>query len=75
MLDKQSKNKPVIQWANFAGLASQWAVALAGLLYLGKFLDKWMKLSVKTPIFIWLLPFFFIIFSLIRIIKSTNTKQ
>ena len=59
----------------FAGLAAQWALAIFILLLIGRYLDGLFLLKTKTPIFIWLLPFIFIIFSLIRIVKETNTKN
>jgi len=61
-----------IVWSKFAGLASQWAVAIFILLFFGKYIDGLHLIKVKTPVFIWLFPFIFIIFSLIRIIKETN---
>jgi hypothetical protein len=73
---KDSQNqKQGISWAKFAGLASQWAVALAGLLFLGKFLDQKQWINIKMPLFIWLLPFTFIFISLVNIVKETNTKS
>ncbi len=64
-----------IAWAKFAGLASQWAVALVALLFLGKYLDQKHWINIKIPLFIWLLPFGFIVISLINIVKETNTKS
>lgn len=69
-----SNNPSNFQWSKFAGLASQWAIALLVFMYLGKYIDqKWFKDFAK-PIFIWLLPFLFILFSLIRIVRDTKTK-
>ena len=61
--------------SKFAGLASQWAVALAALLFLGKYLDQKHWVPIKMPLFIWLLPFAFIVISLLYIIKETNNKS
>lgn len=62
------------QWTKFAGLASQWAIALVGLMYFGKYIDhKFLKAGSK-PIFIWVLPFSFILISLIRIVRDTKNK-
>jgi membrane protein DedA with SNARE-associated domain len=73
------KNNPPsdhqFQWTKFAGLASQWAVALILLLFAGKYLDKQHFFSIQIPLFIWLLPFLFIIISLLDIIKKTNKKS
>ncbi len=68
-----SENKTA--WTKFAGLASQWAVALILLLLLGKFLDKKHFFNINGPLFVWVLPFVFIIISLIDVIKKTNTKS
>jgi hypothetical protein len=62
-------------WSKFAGLASQWAVAIFVLLFFGKYLDSLHLFELNAPIFIWILPFIFIIFSLIRIIKETSTSN
>lgn len=62
------------QWTRFAGLASQWAVALIALMYLGKYIDrKYFEVGSK-PVFIWVLPFLFILFSLFKIIRDTKNK-
>ena len=61
--------------SKFAGLASQWAVALAALLFLGRYFDQKHWIPIKMPLFIWLLPFLFIVISLIDIVKETNTKS
>jgi len=61
--------------SKFAGLASQWAVAIFLLLFFGKYLDTLHLVKFKAPIFIWLLPFIFIIFSLLRIIKETSSSN
>ena len=67
--------KKGVALSKYAGLASQWAVALAALLFLGKYLDQKHWVPIKMPLFIWLLPFLFIIISLIDIVKETNTKS
>ncbi len=61
-----------IQWAKFAGLASQWAVALTLLIFLGKYIDQ--KMNQLEPLFLWILPSLFIVFSLFKIVKDTQTK-
>lgn len=68
-------NKPIASWSKFAGLASQWAVAMVGLLFLGKYMDKQLPLFDKTPFFVWVLPFAFILFSLIRVIRETKINK
>jgi hypothetical protein len=74
-LKKQEDVKEGIAWAKFAGLASQWAIALAALLFLGKYLDQKHFFKSKMPLFIWVLPFVFIVVSLVNIIKETNNQS
>jgi membrane protein DedA with SNARE-associated domain len=63
------------QWTKFAGLASQWAIALIALMYFGRYLDgEYLSVSSK-PMFIWILPFLFILLSLCRIIRDTKKKS
>ena len=69
------KSENGFQWAKFAGLASQWAVALVVLLFLGNYLDKKHFIDIKIPLFVWLLPFIFIIISLVNIVKETENKK
>ena len=66
-------NTNQIQWGKFAGLASQWAVALTLLIFLGKYIDQ--KLGKATPLFLWILPSLFIVFSLIKIVRDTQLKS
>ena len=66
-------NTNQIQWGKFAGLASQWAVALTLLIFLGKYLDQ--KLGKATPLFLWILPSLFIVFSLFKIVRDTQLKS
>ena len=62
-----------IQWGKFAGLASQWAVALTLLIFLGKYIDQ--KMGRVAPLFLWIIPSLFIIFSLFKIIRDTQPKS
>ena len=66
-------NTNQIQWGKFAGLASQWAVALTLLIFLGKYIDQ--KLGRMDPLFLWMLPSIFIVFSLIKIVRDTQLKS
>ena len=68
-----NKNINQIQWGKFAGLSSQWAVALTLLIFLGKFIDQ--KTGRVAPLFLWVLPSLFIIFSLFKIIRDTQPKS
>jgi len=62
-----------IQWGKFAGLASQWAIALTLLIFLGKYMDR--KMSNEAPLFLWILPSLFIVFSLFKIVRDTQLKS
>lgn len=65
-------NTNQIQWGKFAGLASQWAVALTLLIFLGKYIDQ--KMERVAPLFLWILPSLFIVFSLFKIVRDTQHK-
>ena len=62
-----------IQWGKFAGLASQWAMALTLLIFLGKYIDQ--KVGRVAPLFLWIIPSLFIVFSLFKIIRDTQPKS
>ncbi len=66
-------NTNQIQWGKFAGLASQWAVALTLLIFLGKYID--IKMEREAPLFLWILPSLFIVFSLFKIVRDTQQKS
>jgi len=62
-----------IQWGKFAGLASQWSIVLTLLIFLGKYIDQ--KMGRVAPLFLWMLPSFFIVFSLFKIVRDTQLKS
>ena len=62
-----------IQWAKFAGLASQWAIVLTLLIFLGTYIDQ--KMGRETPLFLWIAPSLFIVFSLFKIVRDTQLKS
>jgi hypothetical protein len=66
-------NTKQIQWGKFAGLASQWAIVLTLLIFLGKYIDQ--KMARVVPLFLWILPSLFIVFSLFKIIRDTQLKS
>ena len=66
-------NTKQIQWGKFAGLASQWAIALTLLIFLGKYIDQ--KMARVVPLFLWILPSLFIVFSLFKIVRDTQLKS
>lgn len=73
-MKKRTNPDAQFQWTKYAGLASQWAIVLVILLFVGRYLDNKHFFNLQGPLFIWVLPFLFIILSLIDIIKKTNSK-
>lgn len=65
-----SKMKPMSTLAKYSSLGTQLLIGLLILLYVGKKLDVYFNVK---PMFIWILPFLFILFSLIKIIKETKS--
>jgi F0F1-type ATP synthase assembly protein I len=66
----EDKNKSLLQ---YAGLATQFAIAIALAVFIGIKIDKWMAL--KTPIFTWILPLVFIVAIIYKIVKDTSPKN
>lgn len=66
-------NTNQIQWGKFAELASQWAIVLTLLIFIGKYIDQ--KMGRLTPLFLWMLPSLFIVFSLFKIVRDTQLKS
>ncbi len=56
----------------YAGLATQFLVSIGLALFLGLKADNW--LSIKAPIFIWVLPLLVIGVMIWQIIKDTSKK-
>jgi hypothetical protein len=57
----------------YAGLATQLFVALGLAVYFGIKVDKW--LSLKTPIFVWVLPLLIIATLMYKVIKDTTANK
>ncbi|RYY49883.1 MAG: AtpZ/AtpI family protein [Chitinophagaceae bacterium] len=57
----------------YAGMATQFLVAIAIGVYGGLQLDKWLKF--QTPLAVWLLPLLIITGIIIKIIKDTSSKK
>lgn len=66
-----SDNKNIL-W-KYAGMATQFLVAIAIAVYAGMQLDKWIKTGM--PLAVWLLPLFIITGILIKTVKDTSTKK
>ena len=59
--------------AAYAGLASQFLVAIAAAVFGGYKFDKWLHISF--PLATWLLPLLVIIAMLYKIFKDTSAKK
>ena len=57
----------------YAGMATQFMVAIPFALYAGSALDKWLKTGM--PIAIWVLPLLFITGIIIKLIIDTSSKK
>ncbi len=66
----QNKKMPNSDWMKYAGLASQFFITIAVMLFIGWKIDSYF--SIKTPFLIWLLPLLSIVAILIKMIKETN---
>jgi hypothetical protein len=65
-----SDNK--ILW-KYAGMATQFLVAIAIAVYGGMQLDKWIKPGM--PLAVWLLPLLIIVGIIFKVVKDTSTKK
>jgi hypothetical protein len=57
----------------YAGLATQFLVAISIAVFGGLQIDTWMKW--RMPLAVWLLPLLFITAIIIKIIKDTSAKK
>ena len=57
----------------YAGMATQFMVAIAVALYTGAALDKWLKTGM--PLAAWALPLLFITSIIIKIIIDTSSNK
>ena len=67
-------NKPNnnLLW-KYAGLATQFLVAIGIAVYAGLRIDKWLK--IKNPLTVWVLPLLVITAVIVKIIKDTAQKK
>jgi hypothetical protein len=56
----------------YAGFATQLAVALLASVYAGKWVDA--RLSLGIPLLIWLLPLCVLIALLVKVVRDTSKK-
>jgi len=67
-------NKPNdnLLW-KYAGLATQFLVAIGLAVFAGLKLDAWLK--IKMPLAVWVLPLLVIVGVIIKIVKDTAQKK
>ena len=65
-------NKNALLW-KYAGLATQFFIAIGLAVFLGIKIDNWLNL--KMPILVWLLPLLVISTIIYKIIKDTAPKK
>jgi hypothetical protein len=68
-MSKQNNN---LLW-KYAGLATQFLVAIGIAVYAGLRIDKWLK--IKNPLAVWVLPLLVITAVIVKIIKDTAQKK
>ena len=66
----QNNNQSLLK---YAGLATQFAIAIALAVFIGKKADGWFAL--KSPMLVWILPLVFIIAIILKIVKDTAPKK
>lgn len=75
MIDNQQHKKKTndsLLW-KYAGFATQLAVALALVVYLGIKADTWI--GFKNPVLVWTLPLLIIVVLIYKVIKDTAPKK
>ncbi len=68
-MNKENDN---ILW-RYAGLATQFMVAIGISIYAGLRIDKWLK--IKNPLAVWVLPLMVIIAMIVKVVKDTAKKK
>ena len=57
----------------YAGMGAQIFVSLGIAVYTGYKADRWLKISI--PVFVWLLPFLVLCFTIYKLIKETSKEK
>jgi hypothetical protein len=68
---KNFSNKNLL--VQYAGIGAQITAGLLVFVFAGKWVDA--KLKFSFPVFVWLLPFIFIVGMIIKTIKDTSNKK
>ena len=67
---QQNNNQSLLK---YAGLATQFAIAISLAVFIGIKIDK--SMTLKNPMLVWILPLLFIIVIIFKIIKDTAPKK
>ncbi len=69
-LPDKKKNSQLWQ---YAGMATQFLVAIGASLFIGLKADNWLKF--KSPLLVWLLPLLVIIGVIVKLIRDTGKRK
>jgi Na+/H+ antiporter NhaC len=72
MTDQQKNDNGKKLLLRYAGLATQLVVSLGIGVFIGRWIDK--KIALSVPIFTWLLPLVILVALFIKIFKDTSRK-
>ena len=67
---QQNNNQSLLK---YAGLATQFAIAISLAVFIGIKIDK--SMTLKNPMLVWILPLLFIIVIILKIVKDTAPKK
>lgn len=67
-----NKRNDNLLW-KYAGLATQFMIAIGIAVYAGLKTDKWLK--IKMPLAVWVLPLLVITAVIVKVIKDTAQKK
>jgi hypothetical protein len=68
--EKKGNNHEI---SRYAGIGAQFVAGILICLWLGKKTDQWLQF--QTPVFIWMMPLFFITGTIIKLIYETGKKN
>lgn len=71
--NKNESPKSNFSLLKYAGLATQFFIAIGLGIFAGIRIDKWLAFS--NPIFVWVLPLLIIVCSIYKIVQDTAPKK
>ena len=66
------KKKNLLLW-QYAGMATQFSVAIGAGVFIGLKTDSWLKF--KIPLLVWILPLLIIIGVIVKLIRDTGKRK